>query len=737
MSTTYAVNGRPTTVDDFASTLVAVQNTGTVPLFIEPLGRTVDVGATVTVPGWSARRTRVRTAGQNGTAVVTLTAGTPAAGPGPGGVTFDPGPAASVSLSISGGTWYSNEGLTTAVSFPVSLVAPTVLYPAAAGSITVTAVVGGTTQVRGMNVNEGSAEGFTWVPSTDAERAAAGVSAGTTTYAAIGVTPYALRGPGALVGSALAPQRVHVGRSETVTTDGTYNIAPGIFRIASTGKVGIIYSSKTAHTSGDGDLKLRTKADPGTGAWSTATTVATAPGGAVGGYQDTGCVVTDDGAIRVTTFTYTGSTVSGLWLISSTDSGATWGAPVALPSTFTKYAAASAPLVDLGSGTWVQPIYGLQTGQTEGRIRVLRTTNYGGSWTESADLLNGNADAVDYSEPYIVKSGTTLVMLVRVASSSHKRMTSTDGGVTWSAATTVLSSSDGRPAMLVASNGAIILAYRNPTTKAVVASTSRDLGLTWTAEQLVCRPPGSLSSVYASMVETAAGEYALACCVEGFTSSVADIRFLYLTEPGTISKNTDGTAMNRALRARGRVADILAFDDLDRPDENPLGYTPSGHRWTDGQNNGHKLVAGKIRQIAADGNIAISTLDAGTANVCIETSFRAPVSYSCGIVLRYIDTANYVMAYIDNGTNITLYKYVAGALTQLAQNTNSIANSAGSVHPLKVVVRGLRCRVFSDGEKLMDYTFSGPEQTLYGTITRHGIRTFRQDHEVGPVVISP
>jgi hypothetical protein len=165
VSTTYAVNGRPTTVDDFASTLVAVQNTGAVPLLIEPLGRTVDVGATVTVPGWSTRRTRVRTAGQNGTAVVTLTAGSPAAAPGPGGVTFDPGPASTMSLTVAGGTWYSNEGLTTAVSFPVSITAATVLYPAAAGSITITAVVGGTTQLRGMNVNEGSAEGvLVWTP---------------------------------------------------------------------------------------------------------------------------------------------------------------------------------------------------------------------------------------------------------------------------------------------------------------------------------------------------------------------------------------------------------------------------------------------------------------------------------------------------------------------------------------------------------------------------------------------
>lgn len=178
MSTTFAVNGRPVTVDDFQSTSVAVQNTGAVPLLIEPLGRTVAVGATVTVPGWSGRRTRVRTAGQDGTAVVTLTAGSPAAGPGPGGVTFDPGPAASMSLSIAGGTWYTNEGLTTAVSFPLVVTTPTVLYPSAPASVVITATVGTTAQVRGMNVVDGAAEAYVWTPTTDAERAQTGVSAG-------------------------------------------------------------------------------------------------------------------------------------------------------------------------------------------------------------------------------------------------------------------------------------------------------------------------------------------------------------------------------------------------------------------------------------------------------------------------------------------------------------------------------------------------------------------------------
>jgi hypothetical protein len=97
-------------VDDGTSTSASVQNTGTVPILARPTGRQIAAGATVSIPCWSNQRTTLQTSGQAGDRVVTLTAGSPAAGPGPGGVTLDPGAAASMSVSISGGHLVHRRG---------------------------------------------------------------------------------------------------------------------------------------------------------------------------------------------------------------------------------------------------------------------------------------------------------------------------------------------------------------------------------------------------------------------------------------------------------------------------------------------------------------------------------------------------------------------------------------------------------------------------------------------------
>jgi hypothetical protein len=157
---TYTVTGRPVVVDDFRSTAVQVQNTGPVNLTIHPLGRQVAPGATVTVPGWAQVPTTLRTAGQLTTAVVTLTQGTPAAQPGPGALTLDSGPVGSMSVTISGGSWFTDEGLTSAAAFPFAVSGTAVLYPAAPASVTVTATGGGTTAGTGMNLVDGCSETF-------------------------------------------------------------------------------------------------------------------------------------------------------------------------------------------------------------------------------------------------------------------------------------------------------------------------------------------------------------------------------------------------------------------------------------------------------------------------------------------------------------------------------------------------------------------------------------------------
>lgn len=154
----YPLTGHPTVIDNAASISAAITNTGAVPVLVLPMGQQILPGASLTVPLWADVRTRLRTAGQAGAADVTLTAGTPAVGPGPGAVTFDPTGVGSMSVNIAGGSWFTSEGLTTAATLPLTVSTPTVLYPAAPASVTVTMTAGSVSKTVGMNVVAGCAE---------------------------------------------------------------------------------------------------------------------------------------------------------------------------------------------------------------------------------------------------------------------------------------------------------------------------------------------------------------------------------------------------------------------------------------------------------------------------------------------------------------------------------------------------------------------------------------------------
>lgn len=141
----HPVTDTPTRVDNSASTLVQVQNTGTSVVTVYPDGVQVQPGGTVTVPGWSATPVTVQTApGRTSTVDVTLTAGTPAARPGPGPLSIDPG-GRSMQVTVAGATLYTDKGLTTAATFPATISAVTSYWPASKASVTVTATLAGRT----------------------------------------------------------------------------------------------------------------------------------------------------------------------------------------------------------------------------------------------------------------------------------------------------------------------------------------------------------------------------------------------------------------------------------------------------------------------------------------------------------------------------------------------------------------------------------------------------------------
>jgi hypothetical protein len=195
----YTLTGAPTQVDNLASSSIAVTNTSTsVPILAQPLGRQILPGASVTLPGWSAVPTTLQTAGPAGSADVTLTAGSPAVRPGPGAVTLDAGGLGPMSVTITGGSWFTNEGLTAAASFPLTVATSTVVYPAAPASVTISGTAGGVTKTLGLNVVAGCDETFRFseLLGSAADTVRAGVSG-------VGAGAFVQQGGGTAVGSGL------------------------------------------------------------------------------------------------------------------------------------------------------------------------------------------------------------------------------------------------------------------------------------------------------------------------------------------------------------------------------------------------------------------------------------------------------------------------------------------------------------------------------------------------------
>lgn len=68
---------------------------------------------------------------------------------------------------------------------------------------------------------------------------------------------------------------------------------------------------------------------------------------------------------------------------------------------------------------------------------------------------------------------------------------------------------------------------------------------------------------------------------------------------------------------------------------------------------------------ALSGGVAIATVDAGTPNLLFSLRLLARAGGEIGMVLRYVDSSNYIRCYHD-GTNVKLDKIVAGSVTNVA-----------------------------------------------------------------------
>lgn len=104
-----------------------------------------------------------------------------------------------------------------------------------------------------------------------------------------------------------------------------------------------------------------------------------------------------------------------------------------------------------------------------------------------------------------------------------------------------------------------------------------------------------------------------------------------------------------------------------------------------------------------------------TLSVILKTVITAD---NPGLVMRYIDTNNYLVAYLSNGANtVGLVKKVAGTLTIVLANANeSLPVTDGNDYVMEVVLLGNTIKIYIDGALQINTTCDN-----HLTATKHGI----------------
>jgi len=122
----------------------------------------------------------------------------------------------------------------------------------------------------------------------------------------------------------------------------------------------------------------------------------------------------------------------------------------------------------------------------------------------------------------------------------------------------------------------------------------------------------------------------------------------------------------------------------------PDGQVVTARAWTL-QNGTIAIVSNTASLTVLGGLTAYATVNAGSADVMIDVAVTRTLG-SGGIILRYVDANNYIIAY-HNGTNCRIDKVVAGSTTNVV--TANPTYSAGAV--VRVVCYGTKFRLFYAG----------------------------------------
>lgn len=239
---------------------------------------------------------------------------------------------------------------------------------------------------------------------------------------------------------------------------------------------------------------------------------------------------------------------------------------------------------------------------------------------------------------------------------------------------------------------------------------------------LVGVPPASGTNVYAALILRAAGLFYFVKETTAFP--VWTMLWNDLTSNGAtmypgahISATTAVFTLDQVrVPTRTFIPVPLQSDGFSAATTDGAGNSenngPVGQAWTNAAGT-WGVAAGKASASALASGKAQRTLPSASADVLAEVAVTRSAGVG-GLVLRYQDASNYLIAYHD-GTNAKLDKVVAGVTTNVI--SAAATYSAGAI--LRVIAAGTAIRLYYNGAAV------GTVQTVadMATATTHGLHT--------------
>jgi hypothetical protein len=525
-----------------------------------------------------------------------------------------------------------------------------------------------------------------------------------------------------------------------VLVSGQHQAFPGVTRDPD-GTLWAVWRSGSDHYAArDGVIKASTSADQGR-TWTPATTIVGPASGV--DYRDPSITASRDGGRLWLTYFKGTSTLNaaGVFVRSSSDGGASWGAETRVDGL--AYAAVTAPVVELPDGTLKLPYYGkANTGLARDSVWIATSSDGGASWT-NAILFNGVSDGHDYQEPVIAAdpaSDSALVLMCRWGNAyAIAASWSYDNGHSWDGIATVFGGS-GRPTPLFLDDALVVL-YREIPTRASTARVSRDGGQTWAGAVRLAWPGGAGAlSTYTAALPAGPGQALLLQSDEVVAGATSALNVRYLTLGGAATPL--GTTPSDVEAAVNDYDDIIWADRFRAP-EGPL---PAPWQVVNG---GLSISGGEVGG-DGDGTPDRAVIDTGVSDVAVELDFNWSLNsrqLGMGIVLRYVDARNFIMATFESIVNggspagypgaFNLYRYLNGTLYRWANGawTTSLSTPtaqmgagglpalfANSWHRLRVEARGAAIETAIDGVPMMWANDQADASTVIGSATKHGFQ---------------